>query len=140
MSEKMPSRAAMGWISFAGFMMILGGGFSMLQGLGWIINSNNVFPEGRDALLGQDATAWGWWQILIGAVVLLAGIAVFSGNVLARTVGVIAAIVSALGAFVSMTLYPVWGISIIAIDVAIIWALTAHGRDIQKAQDMGMGG
>jgi len=140
MSETMPSRAAVGWISFAGFMMILGGGFSMLQGLGWIINSNNVFPEGSDALLGQDATAWGWWQLLIGAVVLLAGIAVFSGNVLARTVGVIAAIVSAFGAFVSMTFYPVWGICIIAMDVAIIWALTAHGRDIQKAQDMGMGG
>jgi len=140
MSDKMPSRAAVGWISFAGFMMILGGGFSILQGLGWIINSNNLFPEGRDALLGQDATAWGWWQILIGTVVLLAGIAVFSGNVLARTVGVIAAIVSALGAFVTMTFYPVWGICVVAIDVAIIWALTAHGRDIQKAEAMGMSG
>jgi len=140
MSDKAPSSAAVGWISFAGFMMILGGGFSMLQGLGWVINSNNLFPDGNDAILGQSATSWGWWQILIGAVVLLAGIAVFSGNVLARTVGVIAAIVSALGAFASMTFYPVWGICVIAIDVAIIWALTAHGRDIQKAQEMGMGG
>jgi hypothetical protein len=61
----------------------------MLQGLGWVINSNHVFPEGSDALLGREASAWGWWQILIGAVVLLAGIAVFSGNVLARTLGVI---------------------------------------------------
>jgi hypothetical protein len=52
----------------------------------------------------------------------------------------IAAIVSAFWAFVSMTFYPVWGICIIAMDVAIIWALTAHGRDIQKAQDMGMSG
>jgi len=140
MSDKQPSGAAVGWISLAGFLMILGGGFSILQGLGWVINSNNLFPEGNDALLGQNATAWGWWQILVGTVVLLAGIAVFSGNILARTVGVIAAIVSALGAFASMTFYPVWGICIVAMDVAIIWALTAHGRDIQKEQDMGMGG
>jgi hypothetical protein len=140
MSDKQPSGAAVGWISLAGFLMILGGGFSILQGLGWVINSNHLFPDGTDAVLGQSATSWGWWQILIGTVVLLAGIAVFSGNILARTVGVIAALVNAFGAFVSMTFYPVWGICIIAMDVAIIWALTAHGRDIQKAQDMGMGG
>jgi hypothetical protein len=30
----------------------------------------------------------------------------------------------------------VWSICIIAIDVAVIWALTAHGRDIQKMADM----
>jgi hypothetical protein len=28
----------------------------------------------------------------------------------------------------------VWAILIIAVDIAVIWALTAHGRDIQKMQ------
>jgi hypothetical protein len=74
-------------------------------------------------------------------VVLLAGFAVFSGNVLARAVGVIGAVVSVFSAFASMTFYPFWSLAIIAIDIAIIWALTVHGRDIQKAQEMGgMGG
>ena len=141
MSERMPSSAAVGWISFAGILMIVAGGFKMLQGFGWVINSNNVFPDSKDAVLGQSATSWGWFQILLGAVVLLAGFAVFSGNVLARTVGVIAAVISVFSAFASMTFYPFWAITIIAIDIAIIWALTVHGRDIQKAQEMGgMGG
>jgi hypothetical protein len=26
--------------------------------------------------------------------------------------------------------YPVWAIVVIAVDVAVIWALTAHGRDL----------
>jgi hypothetical protein len=26
--------------------------------------------------------------------------------------------------------YPVWSIIMIAISIAVIWALTAHGRDI----------
>jgi hypothetical protein len=74
-------------------------------------------------------------------VLLLAGIGVFSGNVLARTVGVIAAAISAFAAFASMTFYPFWGLVVIAMDIAIIWALTVHGRDIQKAEEMGgMGG
>ena len=137
MSDRMPSRAAVGWISFAGFLMIIGGGFKMLEGLGWVINSNDVFPDTQDAIVGQNATTWGWIMILLGAVLLLAGFAVFSGNVLARTVGVIAATVSAFAAFASMTFYPFWAIVLIAMDIAIIWALTVHGRDIQKAQEMG---
>ena len=92
-------------------------------------------------MLGQSATSWGWFEILLGAVILLAGFAVFSGNVLARTVGVIGAVISMFSAFASMTFYPFWALAIIAIDVAVIWALTVHGRDIQKAEEMGgMGG
>ena len=141
MSERMPSRGAVGWISFAGFLMIISGGFKILEGLGWVINSNNHFPETKDAILGQNANSWGWFMIVLGAVLLLAGIGVFSGNVLARTVGVIAATLSAFVAFASMTFYPFWALVVIAMDIAIIWALTVHGRDIQKAQEMGgMGG
>jgi hypothetical protein len=29
-----------------------------------------------------------------------------------------------------MSYYPVWSIAAIAVDIAIIWALTAHGRDL----------
>jgi hypothetical protein len=137
MSDRMPSGAAVGWISFAGFLMMIVGGFKILQGLGWVINSNNLFPENKDAILGQNANSWGWFMIVLGTVLLLAGLAVFSGNVLARTVGVIAAIVSAFSAFASMTFYPFWGLVVIGMDIAIVWALTVHGRDIQKAQEMG---
>ena len=36
---------------------------------------------------------------------------------------------SAIAAFMWLPYYPLWGIVIIALDVAVIWALTAHGRD-----------
>ncbi len=29
--------------------------------------------------------------------------------------------------------YPLWAIAIITLDVFIIWALTAHGRDIARS-------
>jgi hypothetical protein len=131
-----PSRGAIGWIIFAAIMMIVGGGFAILEGLGWLINPDR-FP-GKDTIFSADATTWGWIQLLIGIVVLLSGFALFSGNVVARTVGVIAASLSALTSFASIAFYPVWGISVIAIDIAVIWALTAHGRDIQKAETIEM--
>ena len=65
-----------------------------------------------------------------GIIVVLAGIGLFSGAVWARTVGVIVAALSAIVNFAWLPWYPIWGIIIIAVDVAVIWALTAHGRDI----------
>ncbi|MGH2678574.1 MAG: DUF7144 family membrane protein [Actinomycetota bacterium] len=31
-----------------------------------------------------------------------------------------------------MPYYPVWAIVIIALAVSVIWALTAHGRDVTR--------
>ena len=135
MSRKEPSSAAVGWIAFAGFILILGGSFMMLAGLGGIINSD-AFVVTKDNVLKLSTTSWGWWHLIVGAVVFLSGLGVFAGNILARTVGVIAALISAISAFVWMPIYPVWGIIIVAMDFAVIWALTVHGRDIQKAEQM----
>jgi hypothetical protein len=128
-----PSGAAIGWISFAGFMMILEGSFAIFAGLALLINPD-TYPI-KDSVFQASATTWGWWQLIIGSVVALSGFAVFTGNVLARTIGVLVATVSAVGAFVFMPVYPVWAICLIAIDVAIIWALTVHGRDVRKLND-----
>lgn len=32
--------------------------------------------------------------------------------------------------FAWIQLYPIWAIIFIAVDIAMIWALTVHGRDI----------
>ena len=135
MSQREVSPGAAGWIIFAGWVMIIGGGFKVLQGLGWVLNADQ-FP-GEDAILGQNAQTWGWWSMLVGLVVVLAGFAVFNGNVLARTVGVILAVVSALTAFVTFGLHPFGALIIILVDIAIIWALTVHGRDLQQLREMG---
>jgi hypothetical protein len=127
MSQIQPSRTAIGWIMFAAIMLIVTGGFSMLQGLSWVLHSNR-FP-GTDSVFSGNVKTWGWLQLILGAVLLISGLALFSGNVLARTVGVIAALVSMLTSFASLEFRPVWGICVIAIDLAVIWALTAHGRD-----------
>ena len=135
-SRAEPSGAAVGWISFAGILLIIAGSFAMLAGLAGIINPD-TFVVTKDNLVKVSTSTWGWWHLILGAIVFFSGFGVFMGNVLARTVGVIAAIVSMISAFVYMSVYPIWGITIVAIDFAVIWALTVHGRDIQKAERMG---
>ena len=129
-----PSGAAIGWIAFAGIIMIVGGSFQIIAGLAALINPDSFTAV--DSIFEQTAESWGWWHLIVGVIVVLAGLGVFTGNVLARIVGVIGATVSAIAAFVWLPIRPIWGILVIAVDIAVIWALTAHGRDIQKAERM----
>lgn len=128
MSEQ-PSAWAAGYAAFAGVVLIMVGFFQAVAGLAAIVD-DTFYVVGREYVFQFDATTWGWIHLIIGLVVLLAGFGIFSGNVLARTVGVLAAAVSGLASSMWLPWYPVWGVVIIALDIAIIWALTLHGRDI----------
>jgi hypothetical protein len=58
--------------------------------------------------------------------------AIFSGRVWGRTLGVVAAIISAVLNFAYMASYPAWSILIIVIDVLVIYALIAHGGELRE--------
>ena len=139
MSEQRSS-AAVGWTTFAAIMLIMIGAFHAIAGLAGIIDDEfyRVVPaagtetSGDAYFLQFDTTTWGWIHLIGGVIILLAGFGLFQGAVWARTVGVIVAVISAIATFAWIPYYPVWSITIIAIDITVIWALTAHGRDIVK--------
>lgn len=125
------SGGAVGVIVFAAILMIMGGVFHAVQGLVAIAN-DTFFVFGKEYVFKFDVTTWGWVHLLLGIVVALAGIALFQGAVWARTVAVALACVSILASFLWMPFYPVWSLTVIAFDVFVIWAVTAHGRDIAR--------
>lgn len=131
--EDRPSSAAAGWIMFAGVIMIVVGIFQAFAGLVAVIN-DEFYVLTADYVVKFDATTWGWIHLIIGLIVLGSGFGVFSGNIAARTVGVLAAVGSMIAAFFWIPWYPIWGIIVIAIDLAVIWALTVHGRDLADSR------
>jgi len=119
-----------GWISFAGVMLIIAGTLGLIFGIIAAVNDNWVVFTNRNAVQ-VDLSAWGWIHIIVGAIVLLAGFGVFTGNILARIIGVVVALVSLIANFLWLPVYPVWSVIIITIDVLVIWALTAHGGEMR---------
>jgi hypothetical protein len=132
MDREQPSGWAIGWTAFAGIMMVLMGGWWIITGLVAIVN-DEFFVATEDYIFKFDATTWGWIHLLLGIAILASGFGLFTANVWARTVGVIIAVLAALAGFAWMPWYPIWGIIFVAVSVAIIWALTAHGHDITEA-------
>jgi hypothetical protein len=120
---------AVGWAGFAGIMLIIVGVMDFIQGLVAIVN-DEFYVIDDDWVVKFDVTTWGWIHLILGVVLVLAGFGIFTGNVAARTVGVIVAGLAAIANFAWLPYYPVWSIILIAVSVAVIWALTAHGRDI----------
>lgn len=130
MSERR-SGLAVGMTVFAGTIMIMIGVMHVFQGIVALVN-DTFYVAGEEWVLQLDVTTWGWVHLILGAVVALAGFFVFSGAVWARTIGVIMAVVSAVATFAWLPYYPVWALVVIALDVFVIWALTAHGREITE--------
>ena len=130
MSEQR-SDAGAGWVMFAGIILITGGIFQAFAGLVGILE-DEVLVLTPDYLVQLDATTWGWVHLLVGLILVASGFGIFSGNVLARTVGVFAAIGSMVSMFFWLPWYPIWAVIIIAMDVAIIWALIVHGRVLSE--------
>ena len=76
-----------------------------------------------------DLTTWGWVQPLLGVVVASAGIAGRSEQDLGARGRDDPGRLSLIANFVLPPHYPVWSILIIALDIAIIWALCTYRRE-----------
>jgi hypothetical protein len=120
---------AVGFILFAAIMMLMVGVFQVLQGLVAIFE-NEFYVATRKYLFQFDATTWGWIHLILGLLVAFAGWGLLSGRTWARVVAITLAVLSAIANFLFIPYYPFWSLLIIAVDVFVIWALVAHGRDV----------
>ena len=121
----------MGWTVFAAFIMIMLGAWWIIAGLVALVN-DDFFVATRDYIFKFDTTTWGWILLITGILVLLAGFGLFRGAVWARTVGVIMALLATLIGFAWLPWYPFWAILFIVAAISVMWALTAHGRDVTE--------
>jgi hypothetical protein len=130
-ADRAPSEAAAGLSVFAAVAMMMIGSFQAIQGIVALAN-DTFYVVGPKYVFQFDLTTWGWIHLALGILVAVAGYFVLQGAVWARTVGVIVAVISALFNFAWLPYYPVWSIIIITLNVFVIWALTAHGRDVTR--------
>lgn len=121
------SVAATGFTYLAATLMVLGGLLSFFTGLE-AVRRGSFYVVTNNYLYNINISNWGWIHIGIGAAVFLAGLALFARQTWARWIGVFLALVSAVMNFLFIPRYPFWALLVIALDVVIIWALTAGQR------------
>ena len=124
-----------GWIMFAGTMMMFLGGFHMFVGLVALFRHTAIAFPTSGLTIQVSFTQWGWLQIIAGALVFAAGLGLFTGRMWARVLGVIVVSISALVNFAWAGIYPVWSITLLVIDFLVLYALIAHGAEMKVVRE-----
>jgi hypothetical protein len=119
-----------GWTAFAAVMLIVAGIFGAINGLVALIH-DEVYVVGEDQIVAFDFTQWGWIHLIGGIVVAAAGFAVTGGATWGRIVGIVAAMLHATIQIAFIAAFPFWTLTIIAIDIIVIYGLLVHGEEVE---------
>ncbi|MER7735939.1 hypothetical protein ABTX80_34175 [Streptomyces erythrochromogenes] len=107
--------------------MVFGGLMMIFSGISAIARDDVFIPTPHYAY-AFDLTSWGWIHLVLGVVILCAGLAVIRGARWARVVGLALAGLSMVASFMWLPYTPFWALVLLAIDGLIVWALcTAPG-------------
>jgi Sec-independent protein secretion pathway component TatC len=118
-------RHGRGPIAFASILLFLIGFFNIIYGAAGI-GSSNVFIADAHYVIA-DLRTWGWITLVFGLLQLLAAFGVLGGNQLARWFAVAVVGLNAIGHMLAMPGYPLWSLTIIALDIVALYGLCAYG-------------
>lgn len=122
-----------GWAYFAAVMLFIGAAIDLFYGIMAIIGPNTAYFVGSGGGVASfNVAAWGWWSLIVGVLMLLAGLFLLQGATWARVVVVIIAAISAVSHVMVLPAQPWWSIIAIALDVLVIYAVTVHGRELRR--------
>lgn len=118
------------WIAFAGIAMLILGFLDLIWGIAAVANNEIVVVGGRGVIV-FDITTWGWIQLVVGAVMILIGLGLLSGNGAARWAGAGVLGLNAILQIVWFPAAPLWALLIIALDVLLIYQLCINWSEEQ---------
>lgn len=121
------------WIFFAGAILALTGTFHIMQGLAALFG-HRMLSAGQDrVLVTTNYTVWGWLHVALGVLAIAAGVGMMVGQLWARVIGIVLAVVSAVASLAFAAAYPVWAVVTIALDIVVIYSLAVHGRELKDS-------
>jgi hypothetical protein len=120
------SAGVSGWVIFAGVVMLILGLLDALWGLAAVIKNEVVTVGGRGGVVVWDITAWGWAHLIIGSIIALTGVGLLGERGWARWMAIFFVALNALVQFGTFSLFPLWSMTIIALDIVILYQLTVR--------------
>ena len=124
------NRSMAGWIGFASMLLLLVGVIDFFQGL-IAVFEDDYYVVTKSGFLAVDLTTWGWTMMLWGVLLGLAGLGLAAAQGWARWFAIILVslnILTQLG-FAGNSQYPLWALTALALNVVVLYALTARWRE-----------
>lgn len=121
-----------GWVGFGGSILILSGIFQSISGLVALFRDSFYVVNTHQVLVLNSVHTWGWVNLIVGLIVMLAGFSLFSGSTWSRVIAVLFAMGSAIVNMVALPIYPIWSLLCITLSVLVMYAVIAHGGELNE--------
>jgi hypothetical protein len=128
-----PSEAWAGWVVFAATILVLVGCLHLIQGLVALFDEGYLVTATKDDLLLVNVDAWGVVMLIWGLLLAGTGIMLAYGSGVARWFAIFLAFVGVILQIGFLSAYPIWSVIVIALDVFVIFALTARWAEARAA-------
>ncbi|MFL5950581.1 MAG: hypothetical protein ACJ74M_03160 [Gaiellaceae bacterium] len=110
------------WLDLGAMLLFLVGAFNVIDGIAAISDSKYVVNQ----VLFANLHAWGWFFLIWGVIQLFAAFAVFRGATWGVAAALVTVFVNAIAQLSAAKTYPVWSITIIVLDVLVMYGLVVH--------------
>jgi hypothetical protein len=122
-----------GWVVFASVMMMLLGASHALAGLVALMKDDYYLVRSDGLVLEVSYATWGWVHLILGIVVVVAGVALLRGATWARALTVVVAGLSVIANLAFLAANPLWSAIMVALSILVIYAVTARGGEAREA-------
>jgi hypothetical protein len=130
MDERTTSRWT-GWVTFAAIFLMFEGVINFFYGLGALLNAQ-WFVYGSGTAYLVDISSWGWWMLVLSAVLVLTGILLMTGSWFGRAMGVLFAAFSLVANISIFPVAPIWSTIAIILDIMVMYAILVHGSEMKS--------
>ena len=115
-----------GMLAFSAILLVTMGIFRIFDGI-WSISYHGSVPDNlQGGLFGTTLSTYGWVWVVLGILLILAGVGVLLHVQVARWFGVVMASLAAITAITWMPYYPVWSLLYIYLAAIVIYALVVY--------------
>jgi hypothetical protein len=116
-----------GWLFFAATILGIAGIMRIFDAI-WAFSYHGVINL-DGAVLGTKLTTYGWIDLCVAVILILASFGVMMRSQLSRWVGVGAGSLLAISAVWWMPYYPIWSIAYVGLGVLVVYALVQYGGE-----------
>jgi len=112
---------------FVGTLLLIAGTLNLIYGIAAVADSH--FYVNDTVFLFSSLHTWGWITIILGIIQMTGAISLFGANPYGRFIGLVAAVLGAIGALSDIGgAHPWWALGVFAICVVCIHGLVVLGE------------
>ncbi|HMK93228.1 MAG TPA: hypothetical protein VK576_09525 [Thermoleophilia bacterium] len=115
-----------GWILYSVIVLLVAGGLGILEGIVALNRSVFFTQTGAHYVTGTLRT-WGWLELIVGIVAVLAGISALYGGAFGRWAGILVAAISIFAQMFWVPIVPFWALTVMFLDALVIYGLAVYG-------------